>query len=437
MSPAVKHFWALGLSVVLGCSFATINLSAAAPVVELNEEQLIDKAKKLNTEAKTIEDADKSLKVLLKDKVNTPKLLKAAAKMQLAAKSDDKPFRYYATLVLAKAAHNFKDYDSAEIFYQACSDIAINDLQSSEHIVRAVDNHIEFLMFRKKNNAVIELAERVMAINGDQTLSYFSNFEVAGHLLVARSRKGETKEVLEIIDRLIKRSDGLFLYHQIKARILIDAEKYEDAITEYANVIAAIKDNENIPKDTKDRFVRGTKYALSGVYVSLNKIDEGTKILRELVKEDPENATFKNDLGFIMCDNDRDFPEAEKLIREAIELDLKARKKLLEEKKIDAEEAKKANSAYLDSLGWVLYKQKKYDEALKYLLESAGSDDEESNHIEIWDHVADCYLAMGKKKEALETYQKALKMDDVTKKDGERRKKVTEKMKKLKAELSK
>ena len=47
----------------------------------------------------------------------------------------------------------------------------------------------------------------------------------------------------------------------------------------------------------------------------------------------------------------------------------------------------------------------------------------------------DCLLALDKKKEALETFQKALKMEDVTKKDAERRKKVTEKMNKLKAEL--
>ncbi len=436
MPPVRLRIWSLGLSAALaGAAIAPI--AAAAPVAELTEEQLVEKAKKLNSETKTREDADAKLKALNKDKVNTPKLVKAAAKLQKAAKGDEKPFRYFATLVLAKAAHNAKDYDSAEIFYRACSDIAIDDLQSSEHITQAVDDHLDFLLFRKKNDAVIELAERVMAINGDQTLQFFNNFEVAGKLLLARSRKGDTKDVLDTLDRLIKKSDGLFLYRQMKTRILVDAEKYEEAIKEYSLVIESIQDNENIPKEQKDRFVHGTKYAISGVYVTMNKIDEGTKILRELVKADPENATFKNDLGFIMCDNDQNLEESEKLIRDAIELDLKARKKALAEKKIDEAEAKKSNAAYLDSLGWVLYKQKKYDEALKYLLESAGSDDEESNHIEIWDHVGDCYLAMGKKKEALETFQKALKMEDVTKKDGERRKKVTEKMKKLKAELAK
>ena len=42
---------------------------------------------------------------------------------------------------------------------------------------------------------------------------------------------------------------------------------------------------------------------------------------------------------------------------------------------------------------------------------------------------------MGKKKEALESYQKGLKMEDTSKKDAERRRKVTEKINKLKKEL--
>lgn len=434
MSRLHPRLWDVGLSAALAGGFTAPAL-VAAPAAEQTDEQLAEKAKKLNNEAKTLEDADAKLKELIKDKPGTAKLVKAAAKVQKAAKDDEKPFRYFATLVLAKAAHNVKDYDAAEVFYKACADIAIDDLQSSEHIIRAVDAYMDFLMARKKYDQLEELCERVLAINGDETLKNFSFIEVMGQLLVAQSRKGQTDKALEKADKLIKAFDGNFLFHQMKARVLNDAEKYDEAVKEYEKTIDAINDNENVKKDVKERMVRGMKYAISGVYVTQNKIDEGTKILRDLVKEDPENATFKNDLGFIMCDNDKNLDESEKLIREAIDQDLKARAKLAEEGKLDKEAAKKPNSAYVDSLGWVLFKKKKYDEALKNLLESAGSDDEESNHIEIWDHVGDCYAAMGKKKEALETYQKGLKMEDVTKKDGERRKKVTEKVKKLKAEL--
>ncbi|HEV3435735.1 MAG TPA: CDC27 family protein, partial [Gemmata sp.] len=87
------------------------------------------------------------------------------------------------------------------------------------------------------------------------------------------------------------------------------------------------------------------------------------------------------------------------------------------------------NAAYLDSLGWVFYKQKKYKEALEPL-KKASADEEEGNHLEIWDHLGDCYLALGQKKDAIAAWEKALKMEDISNRDGERRRKVSEKLKK-------
>src|SRR5262245_21856118 len=98
--------------------------------------------------------------------------------------------------------------------------------------------------------------------------------------------------------------------------------------------------------------------------------------------------------------------------------------------------AAQENAAYLDSVGWVMFKQKKYAEALPYL-EKAAKDADEGNHIEIWDHWADVLVALGRKKEAVEVWQKALRFEDVSPRDKDRRKKATQKMNKVKAELSK
>jgi tetratricopeptide (TPR) repeat protein len=122
--------------------------------------------------------------------------------------------------------------------------------------------------------------------------------------------------------------------------------------------------------------------------------------------------------------------ESEKLIKEALDLDKKAQEKAKEEGKLDEI---KPNAAYLDSLGWVLFKQKKYKEALDYL-KKASLDEEEGGHLEIWDHLADCYMALGQKKEAIAAWEKALKMEDLSKRDGERRRKVSEKLKKARTE---
>ncbi len=93
----------------------------------------------------------------------------------------------------------------------------------------------------------------------------------------------------------------------------------------------------------------------------------------------------------------------------------------------------KENAAYLDSLGWVYFKQKKYKEALDPLVK-ASKDEDEGAHLEIWDHLGDCYLALGEKKEAITSWEKALKMEDLSPRDAERRRKVTEKLKKARTD---
>jgi tetratricopeptide (TPR) repeat protein len=223
---------------------------------------------------------------------------------------------------------------------------------------------------------------------------------------------------------------------QLKGYVLREAGKFDDAIDTYLEVIKRIEKDKTLKGDEQKRIIRNARYVMTSLYVDSKKIDEAAKILEELIKEEPDAATYYNDLGFIWADNDMKMEESEKLIRKAIELDEQARQKAFKEGKIDEEASKKANAAYLDSLGWVLYKNKKYDEAKKYLLESI-KDDEEGAHMEIWDHLADVYLAQGDTKLAIETWQKALKFEDISKRDAERRKKITEKLKKAKADLKK
>ena len=128
--------------------------------------------------------------------------------------------------------------------------------------------------------------------------------------------------------------------------------------------------------------------------------------------------------------SDMNLEESEKLIKDAIDLDIKAQEKLKKDGKIDEV---KPNAAYLDSLGWVYFKQKKYKEALEPL-KKAVADDDDGSHLEIWDHLGDCYMALGQRKDAITAWEKGLKFEDLSKRDGERRRKVSDKLKKARAE---
>ena len=88
-----------------------------------------------------------------------------------------------------------------------------------------------------------------------------------------------------------------------------------------------------------------------------------------MLKDKPDDPTYNNDLGYIWADHDKNLAEAEKLIRKAIEQDRKQREELKAGGELKPE-GDKDNPAFLDSLGWVLYKQKKYQDAKKQLLEA-------------------------------------------------------------------
>ena len=102
------------------------------------------------------------------------------------------------------------------------------------------------------------------------------------------------------------------------------------------------------------------------------------------------SAQACNYLGYMWADRGENLPEAEQLIRRALELD-------------------PANSGYRDSLGWVFYRQGRYDEALTELLRASETMPEPDPIV--LDHIGDVYGKLGKTADAVLYWSKALQLD--------------------------
>jgi len=415
-----------GLLAVAVCGFT--GYAPAADDAKLKEQAL-----KLN-DLDTPEEMQEQLTALLKDKEGTKALVKVALKTHESAPEKTKPFKFNASLVLAKAAHSLKEFDAAEVFYKQSVALSGGKKDGRNH-VSAHEGLMDLYWDQKDYAKVEEQARRFIEIAGADEVERAKPFFLE-KLVQSKAKQGDIAEALQMADGLIKLDDGGWFFLQLKAWVQRESGKLDDAIGTYEEVLEKISKNKQLEDDMKTRLSRNVRYLLSGLHVDNKSIDKAAAELQKLIKDDPENPTFYNDLGFIWADNGQKLDESETMIRKALELDTKLRKKLLEEKKIDEASAKKENAAYLDSLGWVLYKNKKYEEAVKYL-EQATKDEDEGAHIEIWDHLADALVMLGKKKEAVVIWQKALKFEDISTRDVERRKKVTEKMRKMKAELAK
>jgi len=409
----------LAVAAVIG--FLSVAAVAAPVPAAPTDEQLKEQALKLNdlTELKRM---DEALKKILKDKPAAKRLIAVAAKMHADAKGKDKPFKFGAALILGKVAHNLKKFDVAETFFKFCDETATK-VENPVRMAQSFEALIDLYWEQKKYDTVTELCERLLATDGGKELEPAKMYAVE-KMIQGKARSGDPDTALKLIDQVYKKG---WYSENMRGYVFRESGKLEKALEAYGKVIESLDDAAGLDKDQKERFKRNTRYIMTGILVENKELDKAADILKELMKEDPENATYPNDLGFVWADHDKNLEESEKLIRKALDLDKAAREKLLKEKKIDQETADKQNAAYLDSLGWVLFKMKKYKEAKKYLLE-ASKDDDEGQHLEIWDHLADTHMALGEKKEAIEVWQKALRLADVSSRDKARRKAITEKL---------
>ena len=110
--------------------------------------------------------------------------------------------------------------------------------------------------------------------------------------------------------------------------------------------------------------------------------------LRQLLKYNPNSAQGLNALGYILADQTNRFDEAYDLIRQALDL---------------APE----NPAILDSMGWVLYRMGRLEEALPYLEQAMESFPDQ----EVAAHLGELLWVLGEKERARDAWRWGLEED--------------------------
>jgi tetratricopeptide (TPR) repeat protein len=402
-----RHLAALALVFFLG----------AAPIRAVDED-LRQSALQLN-EITGTEPIRGQVLSLVEDKPKAKKMLAFAARM---AKEKPQPFNRNATLILATVAENLKVIETSEQFYRLYAKQSAK-LLSEEGVIVAYAGLIQLFYDNKQFAKSEEACREFLGIEGDESIERLKPV-VARRMILAVAKQGEIDRATDILDRLIKDNPENWLNLDLKARVLHEADKTEDAVKVYLDVIDKVKADNRLTKEERDEYVEDYLYALSGLYIDLSQVDKAADALKTLLAKKPDHPTYNNDLGYIWADHDLNLAESEKLVRKALEEDRKLRRKANPDLKPDQD---KDSAAYLDSLGWVLYKQKKYKEALTYLLQAI--EDEEGRHLEIYDHLGDVYLAMGNKADAISTWKKGLAVVGKSKRDQKRKVDVEKKLK--------
>jgi len=229
-------------------------------------------------------------------------------------------------------------------------------------------------------------------------------------LALALELSGETDPALEALADAIKLVPGghpllafreAWIYYHAH-RMTAAAKKFESFIAKY-------------PKS--EPWTKQAKFSLSAVYVQLGDFKRGEDILEKFLAENPDDIGVNNDLGYLYADQGKNLEKARKMIQKAVD-------------------AEPENAAYLDSLGWVLFKLGNYKEAISWL--TKATDLETGNDATIWEHLGDCYNAIKDAREAKKAWNKALELvKEDTHPDEELIKRVDEKLKTQKSDIGK
>lgn len=209
---------------------------------------------------------------------------------------------------------------------------------------------------------------------------------------------GRAAEALAAADEAIKaggeRSE--FRLRLGRAQLLAEADKVPAAVAECQ---ALFKDY------TKPDEIREIRHTLAIVYSLARNLAQAEEQLKLMIEADPTDATAHNDLGYHYAEENRNLEEAERLVRRALALDRQERGSGTAATVDNAQD----NPAYVDSLGWVLFRRGKFVEARRELERAthlAGGSDDPT----IWDHLGDVLVRLDERVLARTAYQKALKL---------------------------
>lgn len=356
---------------------------------------------------------------LIEDSAGTKKLLVVAMK---AAKEKDQPFNVNALYILGRSAHRLREYESGRYFYRAYADEALK-LQSGQRLAQAFTGLIDLLFENKQYEETVKVCREFLEARVDETVERFKPI-VMRRMIQGLARQGKIDDATKLVDNLIKAQPENWLMVELRGWVLREAGNYDEAAKAYEEVLEQIGKDKRLKEEERAEYGGEIRYLLSGVYVDLKKIDKAAEHLKALLTKEPDNPTYNNDLGYIWADHDMNLDEAEKLVRKALEEDRKQRRKANPNLKPEDD---KDNAAYLDSMGWVLFKRKKHKEAKKFLLEATQSP--EGQHLEIYDHLGDTHLALGEKAEAIAAWKKAVEVAGTNKREQQRKVEVEKKLK--------
>lgn len=325
----------------------------------------------------------RAMLAVLRDDADLTKLLLDKAFQRLRT---GPPLNKNTCVVFGGLAGRARLLDVAEAMYRSCLERQRSGQPEHEVYVGL----LRMLVLGQKHEAIIEVCKQ--GLEQAQKTNRIVFHQQMAHALMKLDR---VKEALTAADNAVNEAgdDDRLTCRRDRVYLLAQANRHNDAIAECQSLLREY----NQPGDA-----RGIRATLATVYSMAKMHGQAEEQLQLILDSDPNDATANNDLGYLWADQNKRLDEAEKMVRKALELDKKQR----QSGTWVGLDADGENAAYIDSLGWVLFRRGQLKEA-GVELEKASKLPGGSEDPVVWDHLGDVYFRQGEKSKAQQSWKKA------------------------------
>jgi tetratricopeptide (TPR) repeat protein len=357
----------------------------------------------------------RAMLTVLRDDPDVVKLLLPAAQGRLAGPRRT-GLKYTTRLMLAKLAGSTRQLQEAELLFRSCLEMPRHPRRSEPEVYQGL---LMVLALAHKNEDIIKVCN-----DGLQRAQSTNRVLFLRELAQAHMALGHLRESLASADDAVKAAgtrESVLFCRMARAQLCSQAEKHEQAIAECQELLKEY----NQPGD-----VHTIRSVLSAICSAAHQYDKAEEQLTLILKDDPDDATANNDLGYLLADQNKKLDEAEKRVRKALELDRRQRDSNKSTRlTLDGD---RDNAAFVDSLGWVLFRKGDWDGARREL-EKAKSLPTGSDDPVVWDHLGDVYFRQKAVEKASSAWRTAVELYESggSRRPDERYREIKEKLRRL------
>ena len=235
---------------------------------------------------------------------------------------------------------------------------------------------------------------------------------IAAHIIETyRTYAKDLPAAMREADEALKKFPDEYVIQQEHANVLSDLGKTDEAVKELRGLLNGPKDRETL-LDLAEVYEKGKKFGEAAkslddaenlsatddqkvdvffmrgaLFERQKKYDASEQAFRKVLAINPDHAGTLNYLGYMLADRNIRLDEAYKMIQKAVDLEPNT-------------------GAYLDSLGWVYFRQGKLTDAERILVKAVDLTGQDPT---VHDHLGDVYMKLGKTQEAIAQWNASIK----------------------------